>query len=411
MIDKKNSCKTTTLENGLQVAIIKKDGALFSSNIGIRTGALHEGPTQKGICHFLEHMMFKGTIFRNNKTLNEDLEYLGGEYNAFTDYISTVFTITALQEEISEGLGILNEMVRFPSFPEEEMEKEKGVVLSELKSTLDDTESLTLNLLNRKAYRKSGLRTDILGTKNCIRGFTRKKLVDFHSKHYVPGNALLTIVSPLEFNLVLKIVRDIFGSWYGEAPLKNEILFEKNRPGRFKSSKPMEQSAIGMLYTFEIEEAEKLPLRILNYKLGNSANSMLFRKLREEMGLAYDAYSDLDLTDRIQSLTIYTQVHDDSTEVALDIIRGITEGLAAGSAINERDLEVMKKVMKTGVMSTLEDTHHLCSSIMDDLIDGETPMKFLEDIEDLENVTLEDVSNIAAKVLMNPTIYILRAGD
>lgn len=411
MIDKKNSCKTTILENGLQVAIIKKDGALFSCNVGIRTGALHESPTQKGICHFLEHMMFKGTTYRDNKTLNEDLEYLGGDYNAFTDYISTVFTITALQEEISEGLGILNEMIRFPAFPEDEMEKEKGVVLSELKATLDDTESLTLSLLNKKAYRKSGLRTDILGTKSCIAGFTRKKLVDFHSKHYVPGNAILTIVSPLEYSLVLKIVRDIFGSWEGHAPLKNKILFEKNRPGRFKSSKPMEQSAIGILYTFEIEESLKLPLRILNYKLGNSSNSMLFRKLREDMGLAYDVYSDLDLTDNIQSLTIYTQVHDDSTELALEIIKGITDGLADGSAISSRDLTVMKKVMRTGVLSTLEDTHHLCSSVMDDLIDGETPMKFLEDIKELEKVTLEDVEKVAALVLKDPTIYILRAGD
>lgn len=403
--------KMTTLENGLQVAIVKKEGSLFSCNLGLKIGALHEGSTQKGICHFVEHMLFKGTKSRDNKKLNEDLEFLGGEYNAFTDYTSTVYSITALKEEITNGLKLLNEMVRFPAFSPEEIEREKGVVLSELKASIDDTETLALNLLNRKAFRKSGLKTDVLGKESSIRSFTSRTLEGFHHRYYVPNNAVLVIVSSMEFSLVLKIVKDIFGSWEKKAFDKNEIVFEKNRKGTFQAFKDMEQSVVGMLYTFELEEEEKLPLRILNFKLGNSSNSILFRELRESRGLAYDVYSDIEMTKNIQSLLIYTQVSDDHAQETVGIIEEIIRDIQENRLITVKDLELMKKVLKTGVLSTIEDTHHICSYILDELLDEEDPLKFLQDIQELEEIRLDDVVRVAKKVLTDPTIFLLRAGD
>lgn len=403
--------KLTTLKNGLQVAVVKKEGALFSCNLGIRIGALHEERTQKGICHFVEHMLFKGTKARDNKKLNEDLEFLGGEYNAFTDYTSTVYAVTALKEEITNGLNLLNEMVRFPAFSPEEIEREKGVVLSELKASIDDTETLALNLLNKKAFRKSALKTDVLGKESSIRSFTKRTLENFHNRYYVPNNAVLVVVSSMEFSLVLKIIRDIFGSWEKKAVEKNEIVFEKNRKGTFQAFKDMEQSVVGMLYTFELEEEEKLPLRILNYKLGNSANSILFRELRESRGLAYDVYSDIELTKNIQNLLIYTQVSDDHTLDTVKIIEEITRDIKENRVITVKDLELMKKVLKTGVLSTIEDTHHICSYVLDELMDDEDPLKFLQDIEELEHIRLDDVVKVAQKVLQDPTIFLLRAGD
>ncbi|HSP47801.1 MAG TPA: pitrilysin family protein [Clostridiaceae bacterium] len=403
--------KLTTLKNGLQVAVVKKEGALFSCNLGIRIGALHEERTQKGICHFVEHMLFKGTKSRDNKKLNEDLEFLGGEYNAFTDYTSTVYAITALKEEITNGLNLLNEMVRFPAFSPEEIEREKGVVLSELKASIDDTETLALNLLNKKAFRKSPLKTDVLGKESSIKSFSKRTLENFHNRYYVPNNAVLVVVSSMEFSLVLKIIRDIFGSWEKKAFERNEIVFEKNRKGTFEAFKDMEQSVVGMLYTFELEEEEKLPLRILNYKLGNSANSILFRELRESRGLAYDVYSDIELTKNIQNLLIYTQVSDDHTLDTVAIIEEIIMDIKENRVITVKDLELMKKVLKTGVLSTIEDTHHICSYILDELMDDEDPLKFQQDIEELEHIRLDDVVKVAQKVLQDPTIFLLRAGD
>ena len=121
------------LPNGMTVVTIKKDTMLVAINVAVKIGSLYEKDEERGMCHFIEHMMFKGTKERSNEVLNEELESLGGEYNAYTDYTSTVYSINCINDEIENAMKLLGDMLINSTFPEDEIEKEKGVVVAEVR--------------------------------------------------------------------------------------------------------------------------------------------------------------------------------------------------------------------------------------------------------------------------------------
>ena len=118
--------KKHKLENGLEVITIKKDTQISSINIGVKVGALNENLSEKGISHYIEHMLFKGTENRTFQKLNDDLEALGGEYNAYTDFSQTVYSISCLEEELKSAIEILSDMLICSKFPEEEVERKRS---------------------------------------------------------------------------------------------------------------------------------------------------------------------------------------------------------------------------------------------------------------------------------------------
>lgn len=397
------------LENGLTLVTVEKPGHLFSMNLGIRTGSLHEGPEERGLSHFIEHMLFKGTEVRSNEALNDAIEALGGDVNAFTDHISTVYTVTALAEELESALALLHEMVRFPAFSPEETEKEKNVVLSELRSSLDDPEDRTLRNLYYRAYAQSALKYDVIGTYRSIQSFTSQGLHTFHQTHYVPENAVVVLVSPHPAREMESLLEARFASWPRGTGGKAALEFEQNRPGLHEKVRDMEQASLGMLFSMPVREEEKLPLRILNYKLGQSANSVLFRELREKRGFAYDVYSDLDLTRHVENLLIFTQVSEDHLQEAHQLILVLLEEIKAGKHLTAEDILRMKKILKTGIYAVLENAQDLCASILDDLLSGEEPLAFMEDLKRLDHVTEASIRSAARRMLREPTVVLMHA--
>ena len=400
--------KKTILENGITLVTVKKPGKLFSLNLAVKVGSLQESLEEKGISHFIEHMLFKGTEFDDNASLNSRIEHLGGDFNAYTDYISTVFSISALSEELENSLALLRDMLLYPSFDEQELEKEKGVIISELRASNDDAEETTHKNLYYSAYEKSPLKYDVIGSEENITSFTRDRLEAFHKAHYLPENTVVVLISDRAHDEIRSLVETCFLSWKNGKAKPLSLKFEKNIPGRHTAYKDMEQSTLGILYSFSISEVEKLPLRVLNYKLGVSGNSILFRELRENRGLAYDVYSDLELTEKMQNLLIYTQVPDESIDDAEELILNILEEIKEGAYFHQEDLLIMKKVLRTSIYGTLDNIHDLSSFILDELLNEEEPMAFQNDLDKLENVTLEDIIAVSRKVFDGPTIYRLR---
>ncbi len=405
-----DNLKTSTLPNGMTIFTIQKEGKLFSLNLGLKVGAMAEKLEEKGICHFIEHMLFKGTQFDDNESLNAKIENLGGDFNAYTDFFKTVFTISALTEELTPGLTILRDMLMYPNFREEDLEKEKTVIISELRASLDDQEEMTHKILFEKAYNKSPLKYDVIGTEDTVLKFTREKICSFYEKAYGPEQTVMVLVSPYAHEEVVSLVGELFQSWPKNHFQMPPLEFEKNIPGIHESFKDMEQSSLGILYTFSMKDSDKLPLRVLNYKLGVSGNAILFRELREKRGLVYDVYSDVDLTRGVQQMLIYTQVADENIHEVEELILEILEKLKQGFYFKDEDLHLMKKVLKTSVYDTLENIHDLSSTILEEIIHGEDPLSLVEDLEKLEKLSLKDILNMSEKVFQNPTIY-RRRGD
>ncbi len=400
------------LENGLEILTIKKDTQISSINLGIKVGAMYESLEEKGLSHFVEHMLFKGTETRKNEKLNEELENLGGEYNAYTDYESTVYTISCLSEEIENATNLIADMAINSNFLEEEIEKERGVVLAEIRTSKDDIEDLTFKKVNEIAFDKSSLKYDVTGTEENVKKFTREDIYRFYKKYYTPKNALITLVSSMEHEDALKMIKDNFSNWTGDKVDKPLIIKEDNISKVVTSYKDnIEQSTIIYLYTFyHLSKEDELPLRILNHRLGESSNSLLFREIREKRGLAYDIYTHLDVTKNIKSLYIYTSVADEDIEKALNAIDEIINKVITQKIkIGKRDLELMKKVHKTAVISTLEDSSDLCNYILHQELADDDIFEFINDMEGLNTLNVDRIYNVSKLVLKNPTIHILRA--
>ena len=249
------------------------------------------------------------------------------------------------------------------------------------------------------------------GTEENVKKFTREDIYRFYKKYYTPKNALITLVSSMEHEDALKMIKDNFSNWTGDKVDKPLIIKEDNISKVVTSYKDnIEQSTIIYLYTFyHLSKEDELPLRILNHRLGESSNSLLFREIREKRGLAYDIYTHLDVTKNIKSLYIYTSVADEDIEKALDAIDEIVSKVITRKIkIGKRDLELMKKVHKTAVISTLEDSSDLCNYILHQELADDDIFEFINDMEGLNTLNVDRIYNVSKLVLKNPTIHILR---
>ena len=380
--------KTHILKNGLEVITIKKNTQISSINIGIKVGALNESIEEKGISHYIEHMIFKGTKNRTFQKLNDELEALGGEYNAFTDYSQTVYSISCLEEELKNAIELLSDMLINSEFPEEEIDKERGVILAEIRSSKDNIEDISFKRVNRN------------------------ELYQYYKKYYVPNNSLITMVSSLSHDEAIKEIEKHFDNWEAKKLINLNIKDEKNKcVKKITTKENIELSTIVYLFTFyDLNKEDELALRILNHRLGESANSLLFREVRENRGLAYDIYSHLDITKNVKTLYIYTAVDEEDIEAASNAIEEIFRDIKTKKIlIGDNDLNIMKKVHKTAVISTLEDSTELCSYILSQSLEGEDIFEFLKDMENLNNITADEIYEVANKVLNNPTIHILKS--
>lgn len=402
--------KKFTLENGLEILTIKKDTQIASVNVGVKVGSIYEAVDEKGISHFIEHMLFKGTNKRSNEDLNEELESLGGEYNAYTDYSATVYTISCLSEELKNAVVLLGDMITSSVFQEKEIERERGVILAEIRTGKDDIEDLSFKKVNEIAFNESPLRYDVTGLEEKIKTFKREDIIKFYKKYYSPKNSLVTMVSPLDHEEAKTLIEEEFKNWEGLRIEEPVIIKEKNAHVRIESYKnDMEQSTIVYLFTFyHLDKSYELPLRILNHKLGESANSLLFREVREKEGLAYDIYTQLDVTKYIKTLYIYTAVADEDVEAAIKAIDDTLNSIVMGKiTIGDKDLDVMKKVHKTAVISTLEDSSELCNYILHQELEKEDIFEFVKDMESLNKLETERIYEVSKMVLKEPTIHIL----
>lgn len=401
-----------TLKNGLEVITINKDTQIASINIGIKVGALYEKLDEKGISHFIEHMLFKGTVSKSDEELNRQLEELGGEYNAYTDYDATVYTISCLMEEFQNGINILGDMIINPAFDKEEIEKERGVILSEIRTSKDDIEDFSFKNVNKIAFTKSGLKYEVTGLEENVSRFTREEILNYYKKYYTPQNSLITMVSSLSHKDAIKLVEEAFNKWNGQKPVTAGVIKENNKQvTKISYKKDIEQSTIVYLYTFnELEKYDELPLRILNHRLGESSNSLLFREVRENRGLAYDIYTHLEITNNIKTLYIYTAVAEENIEEAKKAIDETLDNVINGKIkIGERDLNIMKKVHKTAVISTLEDSAELCNYMLHQALEDEDIFEFVKDMDRLNKLDMIKINDVGKKVLNNPTIHILKS--
>lgn len=403
--------KEFILDNGLKIIILKRDCKFFNLNFGIKIGSAYEFDNERGFSHFIEHMLFRSNLKFSNYEVNKILEFLGGDYDAFTDYGSTIFTIRGLCCDLEKSIELISSMVRYPKFDDKEMYIERDVIISEIESCIADYEEYSFIKLNEESFENSHLKYDIAGTKETIKNIVSEDLRRFYEKYYVSNNSFMVVISSYDESYVINLLKKYFDSWQSKKLLHKKLIEESNIPKKIVTEKKdLELSTVTYLFTFNnLLQHEKIFLKIAEYKLGGGSNSILFKRVREENGLAYDIYTQLELSDEFKGMYIFCATNDQNVDEVIKIIDSCIEDIKnCKNYFNDYSLQLMKKLQLMSIYSTLEDNEKLGLYLLEKIIYKKNINDYLDDLSMIEKVSSEELMNVCKKYFNNPTIHILK---
>ena len=312
---------TRTLSNGVRV-IVKRMEGLLSVTMGVLvgTGAAYETDEEDGISHFIEHMQFKGTDKHTAFGLSDAFDALGAQVNAFTGKDVTCYYAKSTSDHAAESFALLAELFLGSTFPEEEMEREKGVVVEEINMDEDSPEDLCLDLLARAAYGNRGYGRNILGPVSNVRGFTREQLFAYKRERYCPQNIVISFAGNIDPELALALTEEHFGGMPPCGALRRTPPTEREKNDLFRK-KPIEQAHFAFAFpTIERDDPAFAATQVMNAILGGGMSSRLFKRVREELGLAYSVYSYSSHYAGTGLFTVYAGVNPKNAESAADAV-------------------------------------------------------------------------------------------
>lgn len=288
-----DSVTKSTLGNGLRIVTERIDSVKsISVGIWVKTGSRNEKKELAGVTHFLEHMLFKGTEKRTAFEIAQSMESVGGYLNAFTSSEYTCYYARCVDEQLDRALDVLSDMVLNPSFPEEEVEKEKKVVIEEMKMYRDSPDDYLFEAFTTKMFQDHALGRPVLGFEDTVSAFTRQDLYDYMSDRYRPDNLLVAVAGNVDHDEVVQLVSSYFED---KPPLKTTHEAQPLgvfNPEKLALTKPIEQTHYilgrrGMHFDHE----NKYQLLLANTVLGGGMSSRLHQNVREKYGYCYSIQS------------------------------------------------------------------------------------------------------------------------
>lgn len=380
-------------KNGVRI-VLENIPAVRSVTIGIwvLTGSRNETEVNNGISHFIEHMFFKGTKNRTAADIAEAFDSIGGQVNAFTSKEYTCFYAKVLDTHKDHALEILADMFFNSAFDEEEMEREKKVVLEEIKMYEDTPDDIVHDLLARAAYGNHPLGYPILGTEEHLKSFTPNQLRDYIHTHYLPENVVISVAGNVEDDFIDRIDR-YFGT-YGSTIQRSAIKEPSFLANQIERHKETEQAHLCIGYNgLPIGAEDVYSLIILNNVLGGSMSSRLFQEVREKRGLAYSVFSYHSSFQDNGLLTIYAGTGNEQLPLLKETIENTVTGLIK-EGITDKELKNSKEQLKGSIMLSLESTNSRMSRNGKNELLLRKHKSLDETIQEIDNVTHRSINQI-----------------
>jgi predicted Zn-dependent peptidase len=386
--------KKYTCQNGVRI-VLEHIPTVRSVAIGvwIGTGSRNENPKNNGISHFLEHMFFKGTKTRTAREIAESFDSIGGQVNAFTSKEYTCYYAKVLDTHAQFALEVLADMFFHSTFDKEEMDKEKKVVLEEIKMYEDTPDDIVHDLLSKAVYDQHPLGYPILGTEETLESFTSETLKQYMHDYYTPENVVISIAGNVSDSFI-KEVEKLFGSYEGGKREETNHLpqFHANRIARKKET---EQAHLCIGFEgLKVGHDDMYSLIVLNNILGGSMSSRLFQEVREQRGLAYSVFSYHSAYQDSGMVTIYGGTGANQLDLLFETIHETLEKLKQ-NGITEKELKNSKEQLKGSLMLSLESTNSRMSrNGKNELLLGRH-RSLDEIVEQIDQVTKESVDQMA----------------
>ncbi|SFR90734.1 M16 family metallopeptidase [Anaeromicropila populeti] len=344
------------LSNGIPVLLERMD-SLRSVSLGIyvRAGSVYETGENNGISHVIEHMIFKSTKNRTSKQLADDMAKTGGNLNAFTEKECTSFYTTTLEELLPQTIELLGDMLFNGLFLEEEIEKEKGVILEEIDMYDDSPEDLVHEMLQKVVWKEHPLGFIISGEKKTVSNFTRNDLLQFKENTYTSDQMVISIAGKFQIERVMEELEKHF-SHFAKSRQKIEIPAAAFCPVTFQRKKDIEQVYLNLAFEgVSYESDEKYILYLLNVILGGSDNSRLFQRLREDKGLTYSIYSYESLYECGGMFHIDAVLNPTKLPVVLNEMEMVLDNFCK-EGVTQAELDQAKQLMKIDLIIGNEST-------------------------------------------------------
>ena len=383
--------KEKRYSNGLRV-VVKQMPGLYSVTMGIMvgTGGAMETDAEDGISHFIEHMQFKGTEKRNAFEISDAFDKIGAQVNAFTGKDCTCYYTKCTTDHVDAAFEALSDLFLNATYPDDEMEREKGVVCEEISMNEDSPEDLCLDLLAQATYGNNSYGRNILGPSSNVNGFTVEDIKRYKNARYCPENIVVSFAGGIDFDTAISLIETYF-SQLPTGNFEKRILSVSNLGQSLLKKKPIEQMHFAISYP-SIPLGHKLNLAhsIMNSILGGSMSSRLFQEVREKMGLAYSVYSYASRYAECGSLTVYAGVNPAKADSAYDAVNAVIEEFKKKGITDEEFLRGREQ-MKASTIFGMESTSSQMLIYGKEMLYLDTLYDIDARFEELQNITKADV--------------------
>ena len=388
---KKLNCGTTV--------IMEKSDRVQSAALGIwvKAGASDEWDDVSGVSHFIEHMMFKGTDNRTAKQIAEDVDKIGGVFNAFTGKEATCYYIKTLSSNIYAGAEILLDMLTGSRFDQEEMDKERKVICEEIKMVKDSPDDDVYDTISELVASGNPLGRSILGTPESLAGIDRAKLTAYYSEKYARDSIVIAVAGNFDEERIAELFESRLTS-LREKKVTQDFTLKPYRQSFDVKVRDIEQTHI-CLATPGISMADDkyYAFVLMNSIFGGSMSSRLFQNIREEKGLAYTVCSMNVFSSYTGFFSIYAGVAHDKAEATLDAVRHELEMLKK-DGVTAEELSMAKEQVKSSYIFGLENINSRMFSIGKNKLLLDRVYSPEEVLSEFDKVTQDDIKQAAEMI-------------
>ena len=396
--------KKVVLDNGVRV-VLERMSSLKSIAIGVWTnvGSRHEAISESGYSHFIEHMMFKGTKRRTATQISNEIDALGGEMNAFTTHEATAFYVKVLDQHVGHALDLLSDLFHQSRFSRTEIQKEKQVILEEIRMVKDDPEDLVHELHAKDVLGTHPLGRPILGDPETMTKLQRRDLLRYLQAKYHPEKTVISIAGNFKIEELLAQLQTHFGEWSrANSPRSSEALMPWPENARQKTRvyrKKLEQVHLCMgLKGLPIGHPDRYIANVLNSILGGGVSSRLFQQLREKRGLAYTIYSHLSSFSDGGMVTVYAATRPNEVESVIRLVSAEVKKLCR-KGVTQDELDRTKTQLKGNLMLGLEGTYGRMNKLAKNELFQGRYVSLQEMVREIDRISVEGLNQLSWQLL------------
>lgn len=399
----------TTLSNGLRIVTSTRPEIQTTSlGIWVNTGAAYEQKEENGISHLLEHMVFKGTPSRTSFQIDAEIEDAGGQSNAYTSREFTAFYAKMLKDDTERALDVLSDIVLNANFPEQELIKEREVVVQEIKQTIDTPDDIIFDYFQEKAFPDQAIGRTILGPEEKVLSYDAATLNHYRVQHYGGENMVIAAVGNIEHNAFVDMVKKRFSTFRAKTNFTKPA--QKYIGGYITEERDIEQAHVLLGFNgFDYHDKNYYAATIFSSIFGGGSTSRLFQEIREKRGLVYSTYSFSNSHSQSGLFGIYAGTGQKELPQLLPVICDEIKKIRE-EKVTEKELQRAKVLLKAHMLMGLESSSSYTEVIARQLLIFNRVIPIDEMVERIENVSRDDVLQTAQKILSTVPTYAL-VGD